>query len=368
MSVVQEKREPSLGVQVSQPAADATIGLQRFSFTGSGSEYFRIWIVNLLLTIVTLGIYSAWAKVRRTRYFYDSTRVAGASFEYHGEPLSILKGRLVALAFFAAYNVAFAISELVGFVMLAVLGLVMPWMLWKSIQFKLYYSSYRGIRFGFRGSMGKVYFTYLVLPILALFSLYLLVPFVHQRMKRFQHAESRFGITYFSFDAGVGKFYKAYLIGFLIFVAGIAAISITFGGAIAGLLSAGAGGRPDASAIGAAMLFVFALYIWALLCFPIFLTMMQNLIWNNTRLANHTFISEMKWSRTAFIAVTNIIGIVVTLGLFIPFAQIRSMKYRIESMSLLPHDSLDNFIADAKASVSSTGEGMADLLDFDLSL
>ena len=34
-------------------------------FVGTGSEYFRIWIVNLLLTIVTLGIYSAWAKVRR---------------------------------------------------------------------------------------------------------------------------------------------------------------------------------------------------------------------------------------------------------------------------------------------------------------
>ena len=29
---------------------------QRFEFTGKGWEYFRIWIVNLLLTIVTLGI------------------------------------------------------------------------------------------------------------------------------------------------------------------------------------------------------------------------------------------------------------------------------------------------------------------------
>lgn len=76
------------------------IQLERFTFTGSGSEYFRIWIVNLLLTLVTLGIYSAWAKVRRTRYFYDSTRVAGSSFEYHGNPVAILKGRLVAVAFF----------------------------------------------------------------------------------------------------------------------------------------------------------------------------------------------------------------------------------------------------------------------------
>ena len=57
--------------------ANAPSPVQRFEFTGSGSEYFKIWIVNVLLTIVTLGIYSAWAKVRRLRYFYNNTRFAG---------------------------------------------------------------------------------------------------------------------------------------------------------------------------------------------------------------------------------------------------------------------------------------------------
>ena len=37
-------------------------------FSGSAREYFGIWIVNLILTIITLGIYSAWAKVRRQIY------------------------------------------------------------------------------------------------------------------------------------------------------------------------------------------------------------------------------------------------------------------------------------------------------------
>lgn len=55
-------------------------------FTGSGGEYFHIWIVNLLLTILTLGVYSAWAKVRRLQYFCRNTRLAGASFDYHGNP------------------------------------------------------------------------------------------------------------------------------------------------------------------------------------------------------------------------------------------------------------------------------------------
>ena len=70
---------------------------EAITFSATGSEYFRIWIVNLLLSIVTLGIYSAWAKVRRNRYFYSSTHLAGGSFEYHGNAVAILKGRIAAV-------------------------------------------------------------------------------------------------------------------------------------------------------------------------------------------------------------------------------------------------------------------------------
>jgi len=66
-----------------------------FEFFGKGLEFFRIWIVNILLTVVTLGIYSAWAKVRTQRYLYGNTRLDGASFEYLAEPLQILQGRLI---------------------------------------------------------------------------------------------------------------------------------------------------------------------------------------------------------------------------------------------------------------------------------
>ncbi|HXI78282.1 MAG TPA: DUF898 family protein, partial [Steroidobacteraceae bacterium] len=66
---------------------------EQLRFTGSGAEYFGIWIVNLLLTIVTLGIYSAWAKVRRLQYFYRNTEIAGSSFVFHGSPVRILIGR-----------------------------------------------------------------------------------------------------------------------------------------------------------------------------------------------------------------------------------------------------------------------------------
>jgi uncharacterized membrane protein YjgN (DUF898 family) len=66
-------------------------------FAGSGWEFFKIWIVNQILSILTLGIYSAWAKVRTNRYFYGNTRLGGSGFEYHAKPITILKGRLIAV-------------------------------------------------------------------------------------------------------------------------------------------------------------------------------------------------------------------------------------------------------------------------------
>jgi uncharacterized membrane protein YjgN (DUF898 family) len=347
-------------------AQDHPPQLERFSFTGSGSEYFRIWIVNLLLTIMTLGIYSAWAKVRRTRYFYDSTRLADSSFDYHGNALAILKGRVVAVTFIVGYNIAFKASPAFGFSMMGLFALISPWLVWKSLQFKLYNSSYRGIRFGFRGTVGQAYGVYLLLPVLAVLTLYLAAPFAHQRMKRFQHTESRFGGTHFSFQGTVGSFYKMYLIGVLLAMSGVAALCMIF---IPMIHAQSEGMKAVTGTFSTTIVFFsLSLYAWLFLLYPIFLTMIQNLIWNKTSLGEHRFQSEMKWSRMAFIAITNIIAVVLTAGLFTPFARIRSMKYRIESMSLVPANSLDNFVAETQAYTSATGEGMADLLDFDLSL
>jgi hypothetical protein len=66
----------------------------KLEFTGTGKEYFRIWIVNLFLTLITFGIFSAWAKVRKKLYFYSHTILDGTPFQYLGQPLPILKGRI----------------------------------------------------------------------------------------------------------------------------------------------------------------------------------------------------------------------------------------------------------------------------------
>lgn len=64
--------------------------IYKFSFTGTTGEYFRIWIVNLFLTIITLGVFLAWAKVRQRKYLYGNTWLDNDNFGFHGRPVAIL--------------------------------------------------------------------------------------------------------------------------------------------------------------------------------------------------------------------------------------------------------------------------------------
>ncbi|TXT40622.1 MAG: hypothetical protein FD135_1048, partial [Comamonadaceae bacterium] len=137
-------------------------------FTGSGSEYFRIWIVNLLLTVVTLTLYLPWARARRLRYFMGNTLVGGQPLGFHGESGKMFKGYLLVLVFFGLYSVAGNISPTAGFIaLLAVVGL-WPALFKSSLQFRLGNTSWRSLRFGFDGSLGGAYAAMLPLFIPAL--------------------------------------------------------------------------------------------------------------------------------------------------------------------------------------------------------
>ena len=57
--------------------------MKEIEFKGKAMEYFGIWLANILLTVVTIGIFSAWAKVRRLKYFYNNTNILENSFLYH---------------------------------------------------------------------------------------------------------------------------------------------------------------------------------------------------------------------------------------------------------------------------------------------
>ena len=126
-------------------------------FTGTGSEYFRIWIVNLLLTIVTLGFYYPFAKARRLRYFHGNTLVGGHALGFHGDPWKMLRGYVLMLVFGAAYLGAGEISPIAGAVAGVAFALLWPALWQSSLRFRLANTSWRGLRLRFSGSLGGAY-------------------------------------------------------------------------------------------------------------------------------------------------------------------------------------------------------------------
>jgi uncharacterized membrane protein YjgN (DUF898 family) len=334
-----------------QPVAD---GAQPVTFSATGGEYFRIWIVNLLLTIVTLGIYSAWAKVRRNQYFYSSTQLAGSSFEYHGNPVSILKGRIIAVILFAGYSYAPQVSPAWGLVAVLAALLIGPLMLWKSLQFRMYNTSYRGIRFGFNGSVGEAYAHFLLLPLL--FGTGILAPLAHQRIKRFQVNESRYGTRQFRFDAPVGRFYAIWIGVVLAGALGMALMSAL-------VFSAGKAISPEAAVFLPLLLMLFFLALG-----PLAFCLIQNLIWNNIAIGEHEFRCEMPFGRLLWIHCSNLLLVVVTLGLATPFVQVRWIKFRLECLTMIVNGSLDDFVAAEAEHQGAAGEGVADVFDIDIAL
>lgn len=351
------------------PAPAPATPPQHLKFHASGSEYFRIWIVNLLLSIVTLGIYSAWAKVRRNQYFYSSTELAGSSFEYHGNPIAILKGRIVAAVVVGAYALAGKVSPLLAMVMFLVMAAVVPWFIWRSLQFQLHNSAWRGIRFRFDGQLRDAYINCLLRPLLNIVTFGLATPYIYQRLKAWQFNESRFGQARFATRASVGSFYKLFGAFLLVSIVAFVVFMVLFAAQAASTFA----GRNEAEAIaqgfGPGMFIGIALfYLLILSMAPLLIALIQNLVWNNASLDQHEFRSEVRTGRMLFIIVTNILGVIFTLGLFLPFAQVRMMRYRIESLMIIPAGSLDEFVASTSADVNAAGEGVSDFMDFDFSL
>ncbi len=350
-------------------------------FSGSGAEYFRIWIVNLLLTVATLGIYSAWAKTRRLQYFYRNTHLAGASFDFRGNPKAILRGRLVAVALVAAYHYAFGFSRVTGVVIVALLLAGLPFMMRAALRFRLSNTWYRGLPFGFDGSVGQAYLVYL-LPVAmfivpsalvalvpgnaallgAFFLLYLCWPLMHGAMKGYQHKHLMYGDQHADFPLSKGSLAKPYLQALLI------DLGIGLGCAVLiglGVAFSGKGGMMGAFVVLAG---VAVFYLSVLLIGPFILVRMNNKAWSATRFPGVGIDCAMTVWGYLKLQVVNVLLTVLTLGLFRPFAAVRTWRYRVEHLHVDAPDGFEQATRSAgRRPVAATGDGVADFLGVDLS-
>ena len=374
------RREMGLAPKEAPPLPRPTVTYREtLRFHGKGSEYFRVWVVNLFLTLVTFGVYSAWAKVRKARWFAQHTSLAGDRFDYHGEPWRILTGRVLALVLLGVWTLAFELSAVVGLLVLVGFCVVGPLLFASAQRFRLANTSWRGLRFGYDVPRSEVYMV--CVPLLLLWTAgsvldklgvkgawYLFaglatavgLPWAHARLKQLQHHHANYGEQQFSFRPAGNEFYQLYLKAFFLLVIGLVVAT-----PLVAMLVQAAGDGPRAIYVmmGTA---VAALLMW-LTAWPYFAARMQQIVWSHTELGHGIrFAGHMRGSRLWGLVVGQTLLTALTLGLYWPFAAVAIARYRVESISIESIDPVGDVAGTMHVERRAAGDAALDFFGLDL--
>jgi uncharacterized membrane protein YjgN (DUF898 family) len=337
----------------------------RPEFTGSANEYFRIWIVNLFFTLVTLGIYSAWAKVRKKKYFYGNTRLDGDAFDYFAEPVAILKGRAIAAIAFVIYAFVSELYPTASWVLIGVGVAFLPWLIVRSAMFGARCSSWRGLRFDFTATTAETAKIILGIGALVPLTLGLAYPYFVARRKSFVASHYAFGETRFSCNVRPGALYAIYTRASLLFVALAAAA-----GGVAWLLV------PDGMKPGSSTwaIFAFVLVFYAVImtgysaAYAYLQSRITNLVWSATHAPGARFESHLQARKLFGLYLGNVLAIVGSAGLLIPWAVVRVMRYRLDCFAVTLDPDTVHHAVPGLVGVGAAGQELGEIFNIDFGL
>jgi uncharacterized membrane protein YjgN (DUF898 family) len=341
------------------------------AFAGRAGSYFAIWIVNLLLTILTLGIWSAWAKVRRKRYFLGTTTIDGDAFDYLADGWTILKGRLIVAAATAVYVASQSISPYLqgGLVLLYLVSY--PWIVNSSLRFNARMTVWRNVRFDFAGSYWGAMFVFLVMPVVGMASFGLLLPVATRLGANYLARHSRCGTAPFHASPALAPFYIALLQTLAILIAALFIIMFVIGVAVTL-----AGATPEdpielIESIDVSYLTVMPLVMLAgfMLATNFYRARVRNIVVRTLTLnEHHRFDSVLSGLHYAWIVLSNGIVSIASLGLLHPWAAVRAWRYQAACLSVMPAAALDAFVGQQQDSGAALGSEFVDLQGLEIGL
>jgi uncharacterized membrane protein YjgN (DUF898 family) len=301
-------------------------------FHGSAGGLFGIQAVNVLLTLLTLGVYYFWGKARVRAYLLGESELDGDRLAYHGTGGELLIGFLKGVAvFFLPVVLLSVLPQLYGVpdpvtsalsTLLYLLGLLLvPVAMVGARRYRLSRSSWRGVRFSFRGSVREFIGIFVVGTILTSITLGVYYPVFVTRRQAFMISHSYFGSRKFDFDGRGRTLIGPFVLMLLLFL----------------------------PTLGLA-------WFW-------FSARRHRFFTEHTRFGTTRFRSTVTGGRLAWLQISNVLAIVLTLGLAWPWTVVRSMRFTFQYLTLGPLDVAD-VRQDAQAA-SATGEGLAGLLDAD---
>jgi uncharacterized membrane protein YjgN (DUF898 family) len=257
-----------------------------------------------------------------------------------------------------AYVAVGQINPLAGAVAGLLLTAAMPWLVVKAMKFRTRMTSWRGMRFDFNEDFAGAFKVYIGWGLLTVLSLGLLFPVFVRKQHQLILGNTAFGSTRMDSSPPIGDLYGAVLLavgaGIVLFGAVFGAISLvgpTQGGSIL---------------FNLVLVLIFIPYI---VVYALYKAGVTNAVYNSSGLGPHRFGSELSRRRLTWLYLTNVVGIVASLGLLIPWATIRLLRYRLETFHIDVRGSLDDFAASQTPSrPGAAGEEISDFFDVDFGL
>lgn len=355
-------------------------------FDGKAIEYAKIWYANVLLIVVTLGLYFPWARVRTLRYVYQHTSLDGHRFDFHGDPRKMCRPTLICCTFIVLYSVASYLSPLSGF--LAALSFALLWpAVWRaSTYFRLSQTSYRGARFEFTASLGKAYehvgvplvlfifptawlgvdksifvlhSTWTVIALAALAVWAALYPIILWQARRLLHSHTLFAGQSFKLRLGYSSVlirfqpvYIAYLVVLVAMFAAAAWVQFDFFEKIGdGLLSQMTYYRVKP------VVWLWLLYfvgLWFLVLRSIGVGAAHNMFWSRTIGQGVRLRSKLKAVDIIHLQIINTLILIASLGMSWPWFKMSMLRLRVGSVALESHRPMDKLMAAVSHSSHAT--------------
>lgn len=336
-----------------------------FRFTGTWREFAPIALTNLLLTIVTLGIYRFWARARERRYLWSRTQFIDDNLEWTGTGREMFIGFLIVMAVllpgvlfvqFGAQALAMrghiVLAALIGVAIylgfFALVGLAR----YRALRYRLAHTYWHGIRGGGETGGWGYAWSYLWKSFAGGMALGLLVPWAWTTLWNERWSKMSFGPHPFQAYAttnGLMGRWVMMLVSPIIVVIGSAA------------LFAPAGNNPAAAA-GFFILMVFGIYaLWAIIGLGFFAAYIRQVI-GSLDLGGLTFSFTARSKDWLKLFLGHVGLVIVTLGVGLVFISYRNWSFFIRHLEASGTVDLDT-MTQSEAAGGGDAEGLASAFD-----
>lgn len=315
----------------------STTLFRQLRFHGQGSQLFSIYLVNILLTMLTLGFYYPWAKVAIMKYMYEATELEGSRFAFHGTGKEIFRGFIKALVIFGGMYGLLILATLyadpvfVNMMLLAFYGVMMvliPIAIHGSVKYRMSRTSWRGIHFGYRGDRNELLKKFVGDALLTVLTLGIYSFWMSMNLRQYIVGNIRFGNVEFRYMGRGSDYFALHLKGYFLSIFTLGIYSFWY--------------AKD----------VFNFWI------------------NNIYLLQNGRQARLRSEATGgdyfMLIVPNILLVVFTLGLGTPWAMIRTMNFVFDNVVIDGDLDTDRIEQTEGAYKDATGVEVADMLDIDL--